>query len=38
MLKERQETFDEVFKGELEAYKATGYIPSMCYFLYLHIY
>ncbi|KAL2717562.1 dysbindin protein [Vespula squamosa] len=29
MLKERQETFDEVFKGELEAYKATGYIPKI---------
>ncbi|XP_043499881.1 dysbindin protein homolog [Polistes fuscatus] len=29
MLKERQETFDEVFKGELEAYKATGHIPKI---------
>lgn len=29
MLKERQETFEEVFKGELEAYKATGCIPKI---------
>lgn len=38
MLKERQETFDEVFKGELEAYKATGYIPSMCVSFHIYIF
>lgn len=27
-LKERQDTFDEVFRGELENYKATGTVPS----------
>ncbi|KAK0177933.1 hypothetical protein PV328_001929 [Microctonus aethiopoides] len=29
LLKERQETFDEVFKGELESYKATGVVPKL---------
>ncbi|CAG5080902.1 Similar to Dysb: Dysbindin protein homolog (Drosophila melanogaster) [Cotesia congregata] len=27
MLKERQDTFDEVFRGEIENYKATGVVP-----------
>lgn len=29
MMKERRETFDEVFKEELREYKATGSISSM---------
>lgn len=39
LLKERQETFDEVFKGELESYKATGVVPSnlIIFLLYLFI-
>ncbi|XP_063986980.1 dysbindin protein homolog [Diachasmimorpha longicaudata] len=28
-LKERQETFDEVFRGELENYKVTGSVPKV---------
>lgn len=33
-LKERRDTFDEVFKEDLEEYKATGSIPSKSLVLY----
>ena len=33
MMKERRETFDEVFKEELREYKATGSILSMSWYI-----
>lgn len=36
MLKERQDTFDEVFRGEIENYKATGVVPRKFAFLFKH--